>query len=71
MNILQDIKEMVQVEISICSPDESVIRKYEKETPSFKTTIRNHRKIIQDGHFCSCNGDAISGNQGRSNQTKE
>jgi len=51
IEILKDIREMVQVEISICSPDEAIIRKYEKETPSLKRRLETIEKLSKEGIF--------------------
>jgi DNA repair photolyase len=51
LEILKSMKEMVQIEISICSPDETVIRKYEKETPSLKRRLETIEKLSKAGVF--------------------
>lgn len=49
--ILQRMKEMVQVEISICSSSNDVIKKYEKETPALKTRLQTIETLANNGIF--------------------
>lgn len=51
LSILERMKHMVQVEISICSTDDSVIRKYEKETPVLKTRLKTVETLAKAGIF--------------------
>jgi DNA repair photolyase len=51
LSILERMKHMVQVEISICSADDTVIRKYEKETPVLKTRLRTIETLANAGIF--------------------
>jgi DNA repair photolyase len=51
LDILKEIKEMVQVEISIASPDENIIRKYERETPSLQKRLQAIEKLSNSGIF--------------------
>lgn len=51
LDILKDMKEMVQVEISICSPDNDVIRAYEKETPSLDKRLHSIENLSSAGVF--------------------
>lgn len=49
--VLERMKEMVQVEISICSTDDNIIRRYEKETPVLKTRLRTIETLAKAGIF--------------------
>jgi DNA repair photolyase len=51
LNVLKDMKEMVQVEISICSPDDNVIRKFERETPSLDRRLKTIETLSNAGIF--------------------
>lgn len=49
--ILEQMKQMVQIEISICSTDEKVIRRYEKETPPLKTRLKTIETLAKSDIF--------------------
>ena len=68
--ILDQMKEMVQVEISICSTDEKVIRKYEKETPPLKTRLKTIETLTKSGIFVRVMAMPFLGDKNEAEQLK-
>ena len=65
------MKEMVQVEISICSTDEKVIRRYEKETPPLKTRLKTIETLAKNDIFVRVMAMPFLGDKREAEQLKK